>query len=393
MSEYQYYEFLAVDQLLSRQQMDELRRLSGRAQITASHFKNTYNWGDFRGNPDTVLEKYFDAFLYVANWGTHLFQLRLPGRMIEFQTVRPYGTGPGLKAREANEFVFLKYCWDRETFGDEFYEDEAGDGWLDSLVSLRADLLRGDHRCLYLGWLLSAQSGELADDDTEPAVPAGLQELSTPLQSLVDFLRIDPDLLAIAAEASLPLKGMSLSQEDLTEWLARLPVREKDSILLRLVQGGDPHLSVELWRRVQQEKKPSEVLSLDDSRRAVRDLLYKMESRRRDRQERESKRLAKERARQKQEQAAARSAYLTDLGQREDRVWEEVEKFVLTKNPAKYDQASHLLKDLYDLSVQNKQENKYRFRLQELCQRHSQKPSFLRRLKKAVPISYEPTLH
>ena len=45
-----------------------------------------------------------------------------------------------------------------------------------SLMSLRSDLLRGDLRCLYLGWLLCAQNEEFAEDELEPAVPAGLGE-------------------------------------------------------------------------------------------------------------------------------------------------------------------------------------------------------------------------
>jgi hypothetical protein len=45
-----------------------------------------------------------------------------------------------------------------------------GTGWMGSLMSLRSELLRGDIRCLYLGWLLCAQNEEVAEDDLEPAV-------------------------------------------------------------------------------------------------------------------------------------------------------------------------------------------------------------------------------
>jgi hypothetical protein len=43
-----------------------------------------------------------------------------------------------------------------------------------SLIPLRADLLRGDERCLYLGWLRSGQNQELDEDDIEPPVPPSL---------------------------------------------------------------------------------------------------------------------------------------------------------------------------------------------------------------------------
>jgi len=50
MSEYQYYEFKAVDKPLTEKDMQALRNLSTRARITPTSFVNEYNWGDFKGN-------------------------------------------------------------------------------------------------------------------------------------------------------------------------------------------------------------------------------------------------------------------------------------------------------------------------------------------------------
>ena len=50
MSEYQYYEFQAVDRPLTQDQMSDLRAYSSRVQITPSSFVVVYNWGDFKGN-------------------------------------------------------------------------------------------------------------------------------------------------------------------------------------------------------------------------------------------------------------------------------------------------------------------------------------------------------
>ena len=68
MSEYQYYEFLAIDRPLTTDEIAELRALSTRATITPVSFTNEYNWGDFKGNPDKLMQRYFDAHVYVANW-------------------------------------------------------------------------------------------------------------------------------------------------------------------------------------------------------------------------------------------------------------------------------------------------------------------------------------
>jgi len=73
MSEYQYYEFLALDRPLTEKQRAELRSLSTRTEITATRFVNEYHWGDFKGDPPKMMERYFDASLYLANWGTRRF--------------------------------------------------------------------------------------------------------------------------------------------------------------------------------------------------------------------------------------------------------------------------------------------------------------------------------
>ena len=43
MSEYQYYEFRAIDRPLNNQQMRELRAYSSRAEITSTTFTVEYN--------------------------------------------------------------------------------------------------------------------------------------------------------------------------------------------------------------------------------------------------------------------------------------------------------------------------------------------------------------
>ena len=87
MSEYQYYEFLAIDRPLTAEEMKDLRALSTRAQITPVSFTNEYHWGDFKGNPDKLMERYFDAHVYVANWMTAIFKVRVPGEALAKETV------------------------------------------------------------------------------------------------------------------------------------------------------------------------------------------------------------------------------------------------------------------------------------------------------------------
>ena len=89
MSEYQYYEFQAIDRPLDERARAELRAITSRAQITSTRLVNVYHFGDFKGNPDRLMDQYFDAFLYVANWGTHRLTLRLPKRVFNLDTAKP----------------------------------------------------------------------------------------------------------------------------------------------------------------------------------------------------------------------------------------------------------------------------------------------------------------
>ena len=79
-------------------------------------------------------------------------------------------------------------------------------------------------------WLLGVQERELDGDEPEPAVPAGLAELSGPQQAFAEFLRLDNDLLTAAAEASAPLVVKAPSDAALKRWV-------KASLLDRLARA------------------------------------------------------------------------------------------------------------------------------------------------------------
>ena len=98
MSEYQYYEFRALDSRLTPEQQRRLRSLSSRAEISATRFRSEYSFGDFRGDPGRLLEEYFDAYLYAANWGTRELAFRLPRALPE--RIRPGNTAPEGPARD-----------------------------------------------------------------------------------------------------------------------------------------------------------------------------------------------------------------------------------------------------------------------------------------------------
>ncbi len=70
MSEYQYYEFRAIDRPLSEEQRKRVSALPSRAHVTSHSAIFVYNYGDFRGDPEQLMRDSFDAMLYISNWGT-----------------------------------------------------------------------------------------------------------------------------------------------------------------------------------------------------------------------------------------------------------------------------------------------------------------------------------
>ena len=377
MSEYQYYEFRAVDRHLTNQEMASLRALSSRADITATRFVNVYNYGDFRGDPDALIEKCFDAFVYVANWGTHNLMLRLPKTALGSRQCAPFRAGDNLRAWCKGEHTILSFCADEAETGWE-----EGEGWIDSLLPIRADLLRGDFRALYLGWLLGVQSENVDDDRPEPPVPAGLRDLSPSLRSLAQFLRIDPDFLEEAAELSVDQEPAVPSSEILSTWIASLPEQEKDSLLLQVASGKAPHVGVDLVRRFQQEHPKMQVAG-PPARRTAGELLAAADRRAAERARRDAERKRLEKEREAQERAAERAKYLDALEAREVQSWDQLHPLIATKRPSDYDRAVTLVADLRDLAARQGSSAIFRERLRDLRARHAGKPSLIRKLNEA----------
>ncbi len=379
MSEYQYYEFQAIDRPLTAKEMAELRSYSTRARITPTSFVNDYAWGSFKGNEDAWMEKYFDAFLYVANWGTHVLKLRLPARLLDVSTARQYCVGECASVRENNQKIILSFVSEDEA-GGEWVE---GEGQLSSLIALRSDLARGDLRALYLGWLLCAQSGDLADDEVEPPVPAGLAQLSASLGSLVEFLRVDVDLLDAAATASPALAVTELDPVALREWLAQLSVAEKDGYLARLMAGNDGAVANELVQRMRREREVDRGAGkVVAKRRTVAELLRAGEQTAGERTRIAAEKAAKEKEERERAAVRARVKYLDQVAGKEPMLWEKVEHLVATKQPKSYDQAVQLLVDLRDLAAR-KDAADFRWRVEALRTAHARKPTLIDRLDRA----------
>ena len=379
MSEYQYFEFQAIDRPLNDGEMAALRTHSTRARITPTSFVNEYHWGDFKGDPDAWMARYFDAFLYLTNWGIRTFKLRLPSRLISPEITRPCCDGEVFTARRNGAHCVLTYNLEKEPGGDW----EEGDGQLAALIAVRAELARGDHRALYLGWLLGVQQDASGPDVPEPPVPRGLGELTASLASLIEFLHIDRDLVAVAAERSAPLAEITPDAAEIGAWLAAQPAGLKDEWLARVVLGADQGLPAELINRYLKEstRQATPVAELNSPRTAG-DLLHLAEARSRKRAQIAAEKAAREKAKRANEAAAARARHLDLLAGSEPRLWLKVADLVTTRLPKEYDQAVCLLLDLRDLAARS-DPAAFQSQLDQFRTAQARKPSLIARLKDA----------
>jgi hypothetical protein len=153
MSEYQYYEFAAMDGPISDAGLRYARSCSSRANVSRVRWQNTYTFGDFHGSVDTLL-KYYDAHFYIANWGTVRLGLAFPNGVIAPEAIQPYLRGgeryeETLTVKEIGDRCVV--WWERNEEGGGGWTE--GDGRIDQLIGVREELMCGDYRALFLGWL------------------------------------------------------------------------------------------------------------------------------------------------------------------------------------------------------------------------------------------------
>ncbi len=249
MSEYQYYEFQAIDRPLTREEQEAVASLSSRVEPHPRRATFVYNYGDFRGNPEKVLAQYYDAMFYFANWGSRHLLFRFPAAAVDVAEMQRYSVATD--DDPPSEAITVELLGDYVVLGIRLDEEEGfgwvdGEGWLDRLVGLREALLQRDYRALYLAWLKAITLEYNADRDAlEPPVPPGLAVLTPPLQAFVELFDVDAGLLKDAAGRSPALKPAKLSKARLRLALQTMPEEEKDAFLLRMLDD-EPRLSLTL---------------------------------------------------------------------------------------------------------------------------------------------------
>ncbi len=268
MSEFQYVGFRAAEQPVSNENLEYMQQQSSRAEITPWTFDNEYHYGDAL----TMLHRGYDLHLHYANFGIRKLLIRLPHNLPNMPGAKPYFAKDGLQ--------FLK---DKQGQGGILSISpyhEAGDLdelWniseiLDRLVPLRAEILEGDLRPLYLAHLAMRSDDEHdPEETTEGPVPAGLGNLTAAQQALAELFGLSDALIAAAAEGNPEQPVQEDTGKLYAGWLQSLPQATKDAWLLEWL--ADAHSSarsdmlaefrksrpMEAWPTVQRERTIAEL--------------------------------------------------------------------------------------------------------------------------------------
>jgi hypothetical protein len=373
MSEYQYYDFQAIDRPLSEADRQALRDLSTRARITANSFTNSYEWGDFKGDPAKLMERWFDLHLYLTNWGSRRLMIRLPKRLVDRRLLDAFiGEVDCATLSVSGENLIVDISCDEVESED--WDD--GSGWLAALAPLRAEVLAGDLRLFYLLWLTAVQAEVFEADQPEPM--PGIGPMSASLEAFAEFFGIDSDLVQAAAERSTFAMASTVSAEAVERIISAMTDAAKTTMLSRLFDG-DPHVAAELGAKVR-NRIASDADAPPIVARTVGELLARAAVIGIEREQAAAEKLAAEHKRRVKEAEKARQARLLGIAQRGEGVWREVEAEIERRNAAAYDKAAELLLDLQALAKQRGTIEDFLHRLRAIREKHVRKERFIERL-------------
>lgn len=345
MSEFQYVGFRAVEKPVSAKDLEYMRQQSSRAEITPWAFDNEYHYGDFRGDALNMLCHGYDIHLHYANFGIRKLLIRFPHNLPGTPGAGPFFAEDGLQ--------FLK---DKQGQGgvlsvSPYHEpDDQDELWnvneiLDRLVPLRAEVLDGDLRPLYLAHLAMLSDAEHDPEEaTEGPVPAGLGNLTAPQRALAELFGLSDALIAAAAEGNTT--GQPAEKDfgrQYADWLRSVPQATKDAWLVKWL--ADAHSSARSDMLVEfRQNRPPVVWPTVQRDRTIAELETAAED------------LHKKAVRQAAEKASRqRDKRLADMAADPAPTLRETERLVKLRSRDSYVEIAKLLKDLREALAGTKQ--------------------------------------
>jgi len=259
------------------------------------------------------------------------------------------------------------------------YQEEDGWGWTEGegtisrLSGIREQLMRGDYRALFLGWLADFRSDEWRDPKDGaalvPPIPPGLDCLTPALQALVEHFPVDQDALTVAAGQAT---GDMPKRMPISHVVDRLSATDMKALLMRVAEGDGSRVMSELNRLTYPRMKPAadETLTcVDFATQAIKV------------REARLKKEAKAAAAKRRREAAARKRHLEGVLKRAETIWAGLDALMAEKKASAYDSVAEQLAELHDAYVQAGRSADFKERLTAFRDAYSRRPAMMRRIR------------
>jgi len=381
MSGFEMHRFRTIDRPLSKKEMEEIDTWSSRFSPTSTGVTYIYHYGSFGQDADRVFPKYFDAMLYADNWGTKQLMFRFPKDLVDWNMLRQFThikeDYKHLKFKRVGDYVVMDLYWNEEEGGEWVEED---DYVLDTLLPLREEILNGDFRTLYLGWLMVQGTEDWEDEEYEddedwedeehntgmPPIPPNLQHLTAAHQYLIEKFEIEEDLVKAAASHS---QHTSQQKPDYKKLIALLSTEEKEAFLLR-VATGERRTEIKLRQRLVELSGGKKELAVGGKSPSWDSLTKKAKVI----ETETAKRLA-------EEQRAAHKKRMEALISQQPKLWQEAENNILKSQSRSYDRAVKILCELKEVAEYQEQLKDFEQKLAQLLSPFLRRGALMRRLR------------
>ena len=371
MSEFQHVVFQAVDRPLSDRELAFAQRQSTRADVTRWSLSADYHYSSFRGDVNGLLRRGYDVFLQYTNYGDREIKIRLPhGLPFDKKLYSRYVDGERL-------------TWDKDAKGcggilrlHPFHESgELAEVWelqryLDLAVKVRAHLISGDLRALYLLWLCAADDDYNDPDETvEPPVPHGISDVPDHVGDFLTFYGLDPLLLLAAAKDVEGAPPDESVEKPVQAWAKSLKTQQARDLLVKLLTEDTAGLKARLLAEVR-DAQPWAIWPTTDLRRTFAELLAQTE---RLRSSANAKTAAKAAAKAKRAAAKAekkRKSRMIEIAKSPNEWLRAAEKLVEDRGTDNYKAAADILSDLREAVGGEKGEEMARKHAAHLALKH-----------------------
>ncbi|WKN41526.1 hypothetical protein [Tunicatimonas pelagia] len=372
MSEFQYYEFHAVDKPLSSKDLEAVRGMSSRVQLSSRKAVFTYSYSDFRYDEEEVLINYFDFMFYIANWGSKRIMMKFPAELVDYAFLKKYSISvissyaQDIRIFKKSAFVIL----------DISFSEEDGLGWIEEdsygevLLNIRDEIMNGDYRSLFVIWLRFLEDLYKSDEFdfdysfNSSLIPPNLLPLSASGQEAKDFCLVSQDWLDVMQSYSKKKEEAT----DLEDQIFKMP-QDRMAEYLQMILKDESNLKARLIKELKDkniskdkdEHHQIQLTEIGEKAAVVEQSRRKIEQKEKDRQELEK---------------------MNNILQNSDKIKQEIIENIELGNSKYYKIAIAKLEDLRSMNEYFNTQSDFKTFLDQIIAEYTRKSSFIRMLKR-----------